>query len=303
MHGGETLSPDGKDIRDGWTQQGCRVSVAMWDFSWLVRRAGVESEYSNWGQVLDELVERGYNCIRIDPFPHLLGTLGQLSKQAEFTIHAQPKNFMWGNHVPVRVSPRASLRGFLAEIKKRPLGIALSSWFLDDATHRKNDIRTPGDYAEIWSQTLAVMAEEGVLDRILWVDLCNEFPMSIWAPGAYQRIFRTSRSHGLMPSALLLGRPWGRRATDEISRYFDQSIGALKRRFPDLRFTFSFQEFGAKNLRRIDLSPLDLIEAHIWLSDDFWWSTVSGHYKAAFGFRNGVHKHAVRASRIFRSTS
>jgi len=70
----------------------------MWDFSWLVRRAGPEAEYSDWGQVLDELVDRGYNCIRIDPFPHLLGTLnpsekGPSEKQAEFTILAPSSSF------------------------------------------------------------------------------------------------------------------------------------------------------------------------------------------------------------------
>jgi hypothetical protein len=53
-------------------------------------------------------------------------------------------------------------------------------------------------------------------------------------------------------------------------------------------------------LQRIDLTPLDLLEAHIWVSDDFLWSFVSGQYKAAFGFfRDGVRKHAQRASIIY----
>lgn len=46
-------------------------AVTMWDFSWLERRwpgAG----YEDWDKALSELVERGYNAVRIDAFPHLL---------------------------------------------------------------------------------------------------------------------------------------------------------------------------------------------------------------------------------------
>ena len=43
----------------------------MWEFSWLERRwpgAG----YEDWDLALSELVERGYDAIRIDAFPHLI---------------------------------------------------------------------------------------------------------------------------------------------------------------------------------------------------------------------------------------
>jgi hypothetical protein len=45
----------------------------MWEFSWIERRwpgAG----YEDWDRALDELTDRGYNAVRIDPFPHLLST-------------------------------------------------------------------------------------------------------------------------------------------------------------------------------------------------------------------------------------
>jgi hypothetical protein len=45
----------------------------MWDFSWLERRwpgAG----YEDWDSVLDQLVARGYNAVRIDAFPHLVAS-------------------------------------------------------------------------------------------------------------------------------------------------------------------------------------------------------------------------------------
>ena len=46
-------------------------AITMWEFSWIERRwpgAG----YEDWDQALDELYVRGYNAVRIDPFPHLL---------------------------------------------------------------------------------------------------------------------------------------------------------------------------------------------------------------------------------------
>jgi hypothetical protein len=48
-------------------------AITMWEFSWIERRwpgAGFE----DWDRALDELSERGYDAVRIDPFPHLLAT-------------------------------------------------------------------------------------------------------------------------------------------------------------------------------------------------------------------------------------
>ncbi len=47
-------------------------AITMWDFSWLERRwpgAGFE----DWDLALDELTERGYNAVRIEAYPHLVG--------------------------------------------------------------------------------------------------------------------------------------------------------------------------------------------------------------------------------------
>src|SRR5262245_2420640 len=46
-------------------------AITMWDFSWLERR-WTGAGYEDWDQVLDGLVERGYDAVRIDAFPHLV---------------------------------------------------------------------------------------------------------------------------------------------------------------------------------------------------------------------------------------
>ncbi|MCX6971161.1 MAG: hypothetical protein NTV93_13555 [Verrucomicrobia bacterium] len=50
------------------------LAITMWDFSWIERRWS-GAGYEDWDQALDELTERGYNAVRIDAFPHLLGLI------------------------------------------------------------------------------------------------------------------------------------------------------------------------------------------------------------------------------------
>ena len=58
----------------------------MWEFSWLVRRIAPEAEYADWDTVLDELTDRGYDCIRIDAFPHLIAAGPDGAHVERFTI-------------------------------------------------------------------------------------------------------------------------------------------------------------------------------------------------------------------------
>jgi len=48
------------------------AAIAMWDLSWLLRHYPT-GEFENWDAVLDGLVKRGYNAIRFDVFPALVG--------------------------------------------------------------------------------------------------------------------------------------------------------------------------------------------------------------------------------------
>ena len=47
------------------------TAIAMWDFSWLHRHHPAGS-FEDWDRVLDGLVDRGYNAIRMDAFPALV---------------------------------------------------------------------------------------------------------------------------------------------------------------------------------------------------------------------------------------
>jgi hypothetical protein len=61
------------------------VAIAMWDFSWLLRRHP-HGGFENYDRALDELAERGYNAVRIDVFPHLVGLAGHEGVPERFTF-------------------------------------------------------------------------------------------------------------------------------------------------------------------------------------------------------------------------
>ncbi|MCK5653836.1 MAG: hypothetical protein KAH98_01720, partial [Dehalococcoidia bacterium] len=229
-----------------------KYAVAMWDFSWLVRRTGNEAEYADWYKVLDELAERGYNCIRLDAFPHLVakGPDGQLVEQ--FTILPQDSSFMWGNHEHVQVEPRPALVDFIGRAAERGIYVGLSSWYNRDTLGRVQMTQSPEDYARIWLETLDLLNESGLHDRIVWVDICNEFPVSRWAPRPYADIFQSQRLGDLL-MVRNLSRRWDDRVKQRIKNYFDGAITPLREKYPDLKYTFSFQVLGSRQMQQIDV--------------------------------------------------
>ena len=249
------------------------LAVTMWEFSWLVRRSGDEAEYADWDRVLDELALRGYNCIRLDAFPHLVARGPQGDLVERFTVLPQTPLFFWGNHEPVEVEPRRSLVEFLEKVKARGMKVGLSTWFNDDTLHRADTVVTPEDYSRIWRETLDLLAGAGLHDIIAWVDLCNEFPLGKWARGAYPAIFDGADPGNILPALL----PWSDEVRSRIQSYFDRAIPPLRAAYPDLRYTFSFAGgFVGHNVGDIDTSNFDLAEVHIWLSDDPVFSLTSG---------------------------
>ncbi len=273
---------------------GQRFAVTMWEYSWLVQREGLktrrpifgpENEYADWDKVLDELVLRGYNCIRIDAHPHLIAAGPNGEHQETFTMAPIADHFMWGNHEPVTINPRQGLVEFMGKCKERGIYIGLSSWYNDDETHRKLMIGSPADYVRIWTETLDVLDAADLLDLVVWVDVCNEFPLPVWAPKVFADIFSLPETDGDLTAAMLpLMQPWPEPAVKRFGDYLTETIAGLKAAYPCLKYTFSFTSFGAQNiLERVDVSALDLLEPHIWTTDDLEWAQESGMWASQQG--------------------
>ncbi|HYX06586.1 MAG TPA: cellulase-like family protein, partial [Bacteroidales bacterium] len=146
-------------------------AITMWDFSWLERRwpgAG----YEDWDKALDSLKLRGYNAVRIDAFPHLLAA----NALKEWTLKEVWSIQNWGSPDMNKVRIQPCLNEFIAACEKRDIKVGLSTWFREDLDNNRMEITTPEKHAEIWLKTLDSIEQAGLLDNVMYVDLCNEWP-------------------------------------------------------------------------------------------------------------------------------
>lgn len=265
------------------------TSVTMWDFSWLLRRHGREAEYADVDRVLDELADRGYDCVRIDAFPHWVAANRNGHVAERITALPQGTTFMWGNHEVVEVEPTAALLHLLDGLRVRGLRVALSTWLTPDSSARSDEVVTPFDLARVWIETLTRIDEAGFTDLIDYVDLCNEWPL--FTPGPQKTIWPDGTPQGEPLE------PWSDGEVERIDMFSD-AVRAVKDRFPRLPVLFSYclrdaELPAADDCMRISTDGYDLAEVHLWLSStpDFVretsfanspveWNRLSEHQRA-----------------------
>jgi hypothetical protein len=229
------------------------LAITMWDFSWLERRwpgAG----YENWDFILDELIRRGYNAVRIDAFPHLVAAAPERTWEL-LPVWTQQ---VWGSPARNRVRIQPELNQFFRLCGDRGLKVGLSTWFRQDVDDTRMKIHTAEDHGGIWKATLDSIAADGLLQHLLYVDLCNEFPLDIWAP--------------FVPKGMKRASPVG-------ARWMRDSIAVVRKAYPDLDYTFSMtSEYDT--WREQDVSMLDFLELHLWMTQwsDFY-KQVGYHYE------------------------
>jgi len=245
-------------------------AVSMWEFSWAERRAAPESEYANWTKVLLEASERGYDVLRIDCMPHLVS-----SNQTTFTILPEKGNFMWGAHEKVTVEPRKFLVEFISLARDLDVRVACSSWFRDDTTHLRDTVATPADLTRVWNSTLNFLDDAGLLSQVEWVDLCNEFPLGQWLPKAWEYIW-DGHKWNEVEGGLLMTAPFPEAVRHRVDDFLTGCIPTLRASWPHLRYTFSMQFLGDKNMQKQNFSQFDMAEVHIWVSDDMKFFMESG---------------------------
>lgn len=228
------------------------LAIAMWDFSWLERR-WTGGGYEDWDRALDELKERGYDAVRIDPYPHFLS----YNALKIYTLDPVWDSNPWGSPGAIRIQVQPSLNQFIRKCKDRNIRVALSTWFRIDRDNVAAGIKTPQDLAWIWEKTLSNIDEE-LHDAILYVDLTNEFPLSMWTPYLPAGTTRDSAIAG---------------------KFMSESIAELKKSFPRFPYTFSFTD-PYNNRQKEDVSCLDFLELHLWMTQ---FSDYYEKINAAFG--------------------
>ena len=220
-------------------------AISMWDFSWLERRwpgAG----YEDWDKILDELLIRGYNAIRIDAYPHLIAE----NPTKEWILKEVWNQQVWGSPDLNVVQVQPNLNKFLLKCKERGIKVGLSSWYRQDVDDVRMKITAPDKMADCWISTLRTIEQDGLLDTILYVDLCNEWPGNLWAP-----FFSSQYPHIV----------WGEWYKEESLFWMKRTLERMRVKYPDMPFLFSFDCWDVHKYEEVDTSFLDLFEHHIWM--------------------------------------
>lgn len=222
-------------------------AITMWDFSWLERRwSGAGQE--DWDQSLDELMERGYDAVRIDAYPHFVAQ----DSTKSWEITPPWKEQMWGTTSNLNVQVQPNLNDFIRKCKDRDIAVGLSTWFQLDSTGAKFTIGSPLAHAKLWEKTLETIDEAGLLDAILFVDFCNEWPGKGWAP-----FFKGPKVAGE------IRLKWS--SLDSLE-WMQESVAYLRTKFPQLPLTYSC--VGAHQFAEEDVEAvkcLDFLEPHVWM--------------------------------------
>ncbi|MGA2324033.1 MAG: cellulase-like family protein [Sedimentisphaerales bacterium] len=224
------------------------LAITMWDFSWLERRwpgAG----YEDWDKILDELVERGYNAVRIDAYPHLVSE----NPAKEWTLIPVWNQQVWGSPDINKVVVQPALNTFISKCRDRNIKVALSTWYREDIDNTRMKINSPEKMGENWLKTMDTIGKDNLTDNIIYVDLCNEWPGDLWAP-----FFKNDPP----------GKTWGYWHTDKSIKWMKESIEVVRRQYPDIPLCYSFDSEQVEYYSEKNLSFFDLIEHHVWMAKE-----------------------------------
>ncbi len=233
-------------------------AITMWDFSWLERRwpgAG----YEDWDLSLDELAERGYDSVRIDAYPHLIAA----DPKREWSLQPAWNTQDWGAPARVKVSPMPALIEFIEKCAERKIKVGLSTWFRQDEDNMRMRIVTPEQHGAAWLATLNHIEKAGLMDAILYVDLCNEWTHSSWAP-----VFNNRPPYGSGDWNSPASLDWMRRA-----------IAVVRGCYPEMPLTFSTNTHPHR-YAEVSVEFLDFLEPHLWMA-----SANTGDFYKRVGYR------------------
>jgi len=109
-------------------------------------------------------------------------------------------------------------------------------------------IDSPEKMASNWLKVLDIIAHENLIDTILYVDLCNEWPHILWTP-----FFKAER----------IEHNWSTKAS---MVWMQRAIEVMVSKYPELPYTFSFDHYQEGILKANSIPFLDFIEQHIWMA-------------------------------------
>ena len=245
------------------------LAITMVDYSWLLKHHRYGA-YEDYDQFMSELVERGYNAVRMDCFPHLIAPDENGVVQESFW-HKKPDRapMIWGNDYSIQSTPRKSLIEFLTKCREYGVHAGLATWFIHHGTDRSARFRSEDDFVRAWDETLTFIRDNGLLDVVTYVDVLNEYPLAhglTWLDEEIdergeEALFQANNPDENVPPDMFESRGW---FNDLQTRYYQtfmtNSIRRLKARWPGLDI---FTSETGQDVPQ-DYSPFDAIDKHFW---------------------------------------
>lgn len=247
-----------------------RLTIAMWDYAYFGRHRPGQS-MADYPAVLSALAERGYNCVRIDPFPQLEGYLEHPERVYAFPGGGRPY-VPWGWNDDFEMAAGTTVIEFVEEVRRQGLNMILSAWWMTKGMPPEAITVTRLDQgAELFAKLLETWKQRFGFEGLVYVDLCNEMPYFI---------------DGFLEDARReVGLEWysGQRFTPEqaawLAAQINPALGLLQRAFPELRFTISMHG----DTRWLDVAvQCDCLDVHFYADADPRWKvrTRFGDFKS-----------------------
>ncbi len=240
------------------------LAITMWDSSWLRRRYR-GGGFEDWDRALAELVERGYDAVRLDVFPHLIarGPGGDLVERFKDVPNQFPQFYgfgMWGNPWTMYIEPRKALVEFLTKCREHGVKVALSTWFKPTDDRRNEQIEGLDEFVRVWQETLEFIDANGLMDTVVYLDVLNEYPNG----HVFSWLHRTVKTMAWPPNP---SGGYNDRQRDFLWGFISQAIERLRANWPELTIStsFTFDSFE-RYFEGLDLGVLDFLDVHIWLN-------------------------------------
>jgi hypothetical protein len=249
-----------------------RVTNAMWDYSWIYgHQPG--GAFEDWDLATDQLLERGFNTVRVDACPWWVGHLDDAEGNVD--LPAQP-DATWGVCAnPASHRPLPELLDFLSICSRKGIHSILSTWN-KAATGIPAGNASDSEKLELlwrgWERVLDAVETAGLGDSILYVDLDQEYPYFSPTQAGLRRLAAKPASTDAPEDAMEAAgrrtssraRLWNDAQLDFVHDHFNQSIARFQARYPERRFTFSLTGFW-EEARSLQLRCFDVLELHFWI--------------------------------------
>ena len=144
------------------------LPIAMWDSSWIeLHYPG--GPFEDWDKVIDELIERGYEAVRIDVAPHLIASdfNGDIQEVFYYDHRGAIGTSLWGRRFSLEINTRKSVVEFIKKLQQRNIKIGLATW-IKHAGLVSAQLAADAGYAFICSCNFCHPQHAGIWNDIEW---------------------------------------------------------------------------------------------------------------------------------------